>query len=111
MNDELTKSDEWAARRQTDKQTAKRVYDYCASRQLRCEEHNSHGLYFDVWSGGRRFMFDCSPEDEPHEARCGTGLVVVRDSSDGWENMPVLGKLIMQSDVAPALLDSILEIE
>ena len=60
---ELSKSDEWAAIRETTKSVDKTITDWCERRGLRYESHDSHGLYFDVWVRGQRFMLDCSPED------------------------------------------------
>lgn len=79
---DLSQSDEWAALRQSTKRLSTAIYDWCADRQLRCEEHDSHGLYFDVWIGMRKFMFDCSPEDEPSSyQKQDPGRVVIRDNT------------------------------
>lgn len=99
-------SERWAALRQESKRLSDSVYDYCASRQLRCEEHNGHGLYFDVWIAGQRLMFDCSPEDQasPYPG----GLVVVRNSTHGYNNPTRIGAVNMLSAEGPALMDDLL---
>ena len=96
--------------RQLSKDVSTAIYDYCAARSLKCKEHTSHGLYFDVWIGGRKLMFDASPEDEPRDIRY-SGIVVVRDSTDGWDDMPKLGTVLILAEGAAALLDEMLKVE
>ncbi len=102
---EVDESARWAAIRDVDRRTTKAIYDWCASRAVRCKEHNSHGLYFDVWVGTKQIMFDCSPEDISHELRRGKGIVVVRDASHGWDNMRIYGTINMLDNDAGRTLD------
>jgi len=96
--------------RQLSKGVSTIIYDYCTSRALKYEEHNSHGLWFDVWNGDRRLMFDASPEDEPRKIRY-SGIVVVRDSTNGWDDMPKLGTVLILEEGAAAVLDEMLKVE
>lgn len=65
--------------------------DYFKSRGIPHEEHNSHGLYYDVWVGGLMFMFDLSPEDEPRPYDPGT--LVVRPAAHNYTVPRRLGRL------------------
>ena len=107
---DMKASDRWAAMRQLSKDVSTAIYDYCTSRDLKYEEHNAHGLYFDVWIGDRKIMLDASPEDEPRTIRH-SGIVVVRDSTDGWDDMPKLGTVLILAEGAAALLDEMLKVK
>jgi len=102
----LCDSERWAALRQEEKLLSQSVYDYCASRRLRYEEHDSHGTYFDVWIVGQKFMFDCSPEDQPRPYP--NGLVVVRNSTHHYDNPTRVGAANMLTAEGPAMMDDIL---
>lgn len=61
-----------------------RMEEYMTSRGLMCGSHDSHGLYYDVFAGHQKFMFDLSPDDEPRPRPI--GLLVVRDRYYSWDN-------------------------
>jgi len=102
-------SERWATLRQEAKTLSQTIYDYCADRQIRCEEHNSHGLYFDAWVGGKKFMLDCSPEDQKRPYP--KGLVVIRDASHHYSNPTRVGAANMLSAEGQALMDDILGVQ
>tara|TARA_R110002110_G_scaffold156036_1_gene350830 strand:- start:88 stop:363 length:276 start_codon:yes stop_codon:yes gene_type:complete len=85
------------------------MYDYCESRQIRGEEPNSNGLYFDVWANGRRYMLDASPDDVPY-SKLTPGTVVVRDSSYDHKKPVKVGVINMFEAKGLAALDEILNI-
>lgn len=106
---ELGVSDRWALGRRLSKKVANTVYDYCSQRGIQCKEHNSHGLYFDVWAAGQKFMFDCSPEDEKRPYP--DGLVVIRDESHHYERPTRVGAVNILTEGGQVLLDTLLGVQ
>lgn len=105
---DMKASDRWATLRQTTKRLSEIIYDYCASRQIRCQEHDSHGLYFDAWVRGKKFMLDASPEDMKSAP---PGLIVVRDESHHYERPTRVSSVNMFTAEGPAMLDDILGVQ
>ena len=102
-------SERWATLRQASKTLSRTIYDYCATRQIRCEEHNSHGLYFDTWVNGKKFMIDASPEDQKRPYAI--GLIVVRDGTHHYSSPTRVGSVNMFAPEGQAMLDDILGVQ
>jgi hypothetical protein len=72
------------------------------------ERHSSHGLYYDVINRGRKFMFDLSPEDVPHNKR-EPGLLVIRDIvAHHWESPTRIGAVNIFDEGFEAQVDRII---
>lgn len=84
------------------------IEKYCESRGLQFKRHTGHGLYYDVYKAGRKFMFDPTPEDKPQSNQ--PGYLVVRDESHHWRSPTRRGAVHLYEDGAFEEIDALLEI-
>jgi hypothetical protein len=103
---DMKASDRWATHRQAARHLSSIIFDFCTARGLMCDEHDAHGLYFDVWVNGKRFMLDASPEDQPRPVP--RGLIVVRDDTHHYANPTRIGSVNMFAAEGAAMMDDLL---
>ena len=84
------------------------IEKYAESRGLRFKRHTGHGLYYDVYRNGVKFMFDPTPEDKPRSDE--PGYLVIRDSSSHYANPTRVGAVQLYEDDAFEKIDSLLGI-